>query len=331
MKPCVSRGLIQHRNFIATEMMFSNFVRTSGGGKVIALVGCTQVGKSMVFERLVNTLRSDTRNHASGTIPLISITIATAQDGRISPKFLTLQMLKALEHPKYRHRGDIDECNHYAPSGGMDEGSMRTALEAALTYRKTMVTLLDEGHHLTHTGNERLRANVLQSVKCMSALERTLVIAGGYELAYRGFFDSAHFAGRLVVVDFPPYENNPQDLEAWASIIKSLSTHLPLTSNQLLLDHTLKLRDATNGSFGLLQKWLWQCRVVAESAHRRIDKNLLFSFAPPKAEHSAIRRDIEAGRRALERFEFVTPSVPPKSAPSRASKPFQQRPRRRYI
>lgn len=331
MKPCVSRGLIQHRNFIAADTLFSNFVRTSNGGQVIALVGCTQVGKSMVFERLVNTLRSDTRGHVAGTIPFVSITIATAQDGRISPKFLTLQMLKALEHPKYRHRGDIDERSHYVPSGGMDEGSMRTALEAALTYRKTKVTLLDEGHHLTHTGNERLRANVLQSVKCMSALERTLVIAGGYELAYRGFFDSAHFAGRLVIVDFPPYDNNPHDLEAWASIIKSLSAHLPLTSNQLLLDHTLKLRDATNGSFGLLQKWLWQCRIVAESTRVRIDKNLLFRFAPPKAEHSAIRRDIESGRRALEKFEFATPEPSSSSATTKRPTPFQQRPRRRNI
>lgn len=327
MKPNVSTGTIHHRNFVATENIFSSLIRASSGGHVIALVGCTRIGKSMIFDRLLDTLQHDWKAAAPGTIPIVSLTIATAQDGRISPKFLTLQMLKALQHPKYCHRGDIDEHEHYASSRGMDEGSMRHALEAAMLHRRTSITLLDEGHHLTHTGNERLRANVLQSVKCMSALDRTLVIVGGYELAYRGFFDSAHFAGRLIVVDFPPYEDNPTDLGTWASILKTLSQHLSLESNQLLLDYALPLRNGTNGSFGLLQKWLWQCSVAAKQANKPIDKSLLLSFAPPKAEHAAIRRDIEAGREALSKLSPVVPSqAPPTSPKSRA--PFQRRPHR---
>jgi hypothetical protein len=326
MKAQGRHGIITHRNFVSAEATVRNFLACSDGSDIIALVGCTRAGKSLIFDRLIKHLSDSTRVTEEGTIPHIHLSFATSNDGRVSPKYLALKLLKALKHPKYVHVGELDEARHYIPATGRDESSMRVALDAAMEGRKTTVTIIDEAHHLTHTANERVRANVLQSVKCVSDGNRTLVLVGGYELAYRGLFDSAHFAGRLSVVELPPYENNPTDLTEWAGILKRLSRHYPLSSNQLLLDQAVWLLEATNGSFGLLRKMIRRASDEANAHGRMVTRQVLNAHAPSKLENAIVRLDNERGREALDRFTGTKSLRLPSR--SNTSKPFQRKPNR---
>lgn len=330
MKPLITKGVLRHRNFVSAESALKNLVLACGGDQVIALVGCTRAGKSTIFRRLVQEVAACTAGHAKGTLPLIQLNIETSQEGRISPKYLTLQMLKALGHAKYVHFGEMDEAHHYIPSRGFDESSMRLALHSALNHRQTRFTFVDEAHHLTHTKSVRLRANVLQSIKCLCAVDRTLVMVGGYELAYGGMFDSAHFAGRLHVVDLPPYEDSDEDMTVWCEIVKRMGEHLPLANPKLLVNEAEWLRHAANGSVGLLQKLLFECKVESQTTSGRIDKRMLLAHAPPAKENSAIRRDIELGKEALTRFTVIKPPLHQAST-RKGRRPFQQKPTRRPL
>jgi len=333
MKPMLFPAPLQHRHFVNARTQFTELVRASPGGKIIALVGPTQVGKSLIFEQLVRTLNQELRLEGPGAMPVVSVVAATSQDGRISPKHLNLKLLKALRHPIYEHIGEFDELTHYRPSRGRDEGSMRVALEAALAARSTMYVMLDEAHHLTHTNNAGLRANVIQSIKCIGAIDRTLVLVGGYELAYRGLFDSAHFAGRLVCVELAPYAANSDDLAEWLRILKFCSKHVTVTPESLLLDEAEQLLEATNGCFGLLEKILWIARSLSGSCS--IDRARLRAAFPLEKEHAAVKIDIEAGKQALARIAAGKLAGSVRNGPSKAqeprkpaSPPFKRKPNR---
>lgn len=331
MKPLLVPSPIQHRNFAAARNAVTELVRSSPGDKVVALVGPTRAGKSLIFQHVVQSLKDDIRAHDPTAIHIVPLTLATSQDGRISPKHLTLMMLKALRHPIYMHIGELDELDHYRPARGHDESTMRTAVECALVGRSTLYIALDEAHHLTHTRDPRVRANVLQSIKCLSAIDRTLFMAGGYELAYRGLFDSAHFAGRLVCVECPPYSETDDDFQEWLRILKAIGRHVELASPSLLIDRAELLLQATNGSFGLLEKVVWRASVLSASGNRAVDSSALIEALPSKKEHDAIRRDIASGRAALADFPtHVSRTSEPSQTTSPTSKrtPFKRNPNR---
>lgn len=330
MKPIFTAAALQHRNFVEARHQFIELVRSSAGGKVIALVGPTQVGKSLIFKHLIKTLESELRPANPLMMPLVHLVVATSQDGRISPKHLTVKLLKAIRHPIYEHIGEFDELEHYRPSRNRDEGSMRVALEVGLDARGTIRVLLDEAHHLTHTKSREVRSNVLQSIKCLAAIDRTLVLVGGYELVYRGLFDSAHFAGRLVCVELPPYTSTASDLNEWEKIIKFLSKCVAVSPKTLLLDEAEELLDATNGCFGLLEKLLWSAS--ATSGDQNITRTSLHAAFPSKREHEAIQVDIRSGRAALAELNLKSSNhferAPETSSGKKSKRPFQRKPNR---
>lgn len=330
MKPILFPAPLLHRNFVLARDQIINLIRNSPGGKVIALVGPTQAGKSLIFEQARKMLAKDLNTDTPGCMPWVALVVRTSNDGRISPKHLTLSLLKVVRHPMYEHIGELDELAHYRPSRGRDEGSMRTALEAALIARLTIIVLLDEAHHLTHTNNVSVRANVIQSIKCLGALDRTLVLVGGYELAYRGLFDSAHFAGRLICVELAPYTGSGSDLAEWERILKFCGKYVATQPSTLLLDEAEQLMQVTNGCFGLLEKILWAARSLSGS--KGINRTSLHAAYPLKHEYEAIKHDIAMGKQALARLAVnKLPERLEESAPNKkkaSNRPFKRKPNR---
>lgn len=289
--------------------MFGEFCRVAPTGLVLGLVGPTQVGKTYALGKIVAQMQQDTRGSLDSTIPLVDLQIESVSEGRVKGKWLDIELLKALRHPVYMHIGELDERDHYAPSRGRDEGSLRTALKAALKSRKTERVVLDEAHLLTRTTKGEFRGNILESLKCIAAIERTVILCGGYELAYKGLFDNAHFAGRVIIYDFSGYENTPEDLREWARILQTFSNHLPLSPKRLLVDRAEAILRATNGSVGLLEKWLWACRTYASIKSRPIDIEVLRKWAPSLEEQRAIATDIARGKKALETLPTFAPRL----------------------
>lgn len=195
----------------------------------------------------------------------------------------------------------------------------------------------DEAQHLTHTRDPVVRSNVLQSIKCLGAIDRTLFLSGGYELAYRGLFDSAHFAGRLVCVECRPYTDSSADIGEWLSILRAYGERMELTCASLLIDECETLLRASNGCIGLLEKILWQAKTACGYEGRPIDLAALRDAFPSRQEHEAIHRDIALGQQALARLSEGTNRYSeedlsvPDVKDSRKKRPFKRNPNRHAV
>lgn len=66
---------------------------------------------------------------------------------------------------------------------------------------------------------------------------------------------------------------------------------------------------ATNGSIGLLEKWLWACKTYASAKERSIDIDVLRMWAPSVDEQRVIAEDISRGKKALERYPSLSRKV----------------------
>lgn len=329
----VTHGLIRHRLLEDARSTFSPMCMDATDGLVLLLVGPTQSGKSIVFHEIVCALHDAFRDPHPGTMPVVDLQIETVSDGRAKPKWLGIELLRKLEHPVYRHIGCFDEDQHYFPAKARDEGTLRIALKEAFNARCARRVCLDELHLLTRTKDADLRASILESIKSTCAIDRTLIGCGGYEIAYKGLFDSPHFCGRVIVIDFDHYSvEKKDDVKAWISILKTYGPHMRLSPDTLLLDTFEDLIWVTNGVIGLLDKMLWRAQWMARAKGCSINRNILLSSAPPEDERRAVAKDIERGKAALkasqlpERKVKRTDTVDPQRKSDR--RPFERKPNR---
>lgn len=340
--PKVTKLPIKHRLYNNACRIVPSLCADAADGQVIAFLGPTQAGKSMILEKVIEGLESAFPPGSPGAIPIVSLKMETVNDGRAKPKWLGIMLLKRLQHPMYKYIGTFEENERYTPSKGRDEGTIRIALNEAFTLRSTRRTCLDEAHLLTHAKDADLRAHILESIKSACAIDRTLIICGGYELAYRGLFSSPHFSGRTIIYDFGSYGDNPIDLHEWIRISKTVSPYLKLKPESLLVDQARYTLIVSNGTFGLFEKWLWNCRIHANALDRPIDLELLKTCAPPLEEQKTIREDIRRGAAALSNMNVIRPIVAPKDVKEdseacdaggsknsgKTDKPFTRRPNR---
>lgn len=312
----VTGGVIKHPLLERARDEYIPLCRDAADGLALILLGPTQCGKSVIFNEVVPILRASFKDERPGSIPIVDLQVETVSEGRTKPKWIGIELLKALNHPIYKHIGALDEDEHYFPSKGRDETTLRIALKEAFQNRFTRRTCLDEAHLLTRTKDPELRAAILESIKSTCAIERSLIACGGYEMAYKGLFDSSHFCGRVVYFDYGNYSKDiPDDLETWARILKTYSAKLNLKPKALLIEETVNLLYWNNGTLGLLDKHLWKCSQLAKARHKPIDLQILHACAPPEKERRSIALDIKKGQEALKPSSgFPTPE-PGRRAP----------------
>ena len=298
---CVTGGVIKHPLLDRARKEFITLCVDATDGLAILLLGPTQCGKSIILQEVTQALTQAFRDERPGAKSIISLQVETVSEGRAKPKWLGIQLLKELDHPIYKHIGAFDEDEHYFPSKGRDEAMIRTALKEGFGGRYTRRTCLDEVHLLTRTKDPELRAAILESIKSTCAIDRTLIAAGGYEMAYKGLFDSAHFCGRVVPFDFGSYSSDdPEHKKSWLRILKTYSGHMELDPPSLLVDHAADLLRVNNGTLGLLDKHLWQSSIQAKAQGKPVDVGILRACAPPEKERAAIALDIKKGKEALQ-------------------------------
>lgn len=315
--PKITDAPIDHILFNRATKIFGGMCLDARKGQVLAMVGPTQAGKSLVFDHIIKLLLSTFSHCAEGMIPLVYVQVESVEEGRVKAKWLDLMMLKKLRHPVYMHVGDLDELDYYVPSKARDETALRVATGSALTGRETICVALDEAHLLTRTKMADFRGHILESLKSMAAINRTLLLCGGYELAYKGLFDHPHFAGRTITYDFGRYTQSTEHMTEWKRILACFSQYLHLEPSSLLLDIADALLLAANGTIGLLEKWLWACKQYADATRKAITIDVIKLFAPPLSEQKIIADDISKGIRALSNGPAVKEQPPNEGVPKK--------------
>lgn len=299
----ITETVIQHSLFSSAHSVLGHIMRNIPSGIVAIILGPTQAGKSVVLEQIYLEMLSELdqqRVASEGRKPYVMIQIKSTREGRVRMGWLLLRILKALDHPMYMHMHEMDECNHYIPTRNRSENAMALALDPCIDARQLEKTILDEAHLLTRSDRPDLRGNLLESLKSSHGIQRALILCSGYELVYKGLFDSPHFAGRSVFYEFGQYRHTIDDeLHEWRRILKAFAAKLPLARETLLDENADILLRASQGVIGLMAKWLWLAKQWSDANHKAIDLSLLRSTAPPAAEQFAIAKDIAEGKHAM--------------------------------
>jgi len=131
------------------------------------------------------------------------------------------------------------------------------AVERAMAVRRPVAILIDEAQHLARMGSGRRLSDQLDVIKSMANRTKTVhVLIGTYEiLAFRNL--SAQLSRRSIDIHFPRYRaDNPNDLKAFRTIVKSFEQQLPLSQQPDLLNEWEYLYERSIGCVGILKDWL---------------------------------------------------------------------------
>lgn len=302
-----------------------NLAAVAQPGSVITVVGPTRVGKTRLSLQLQAALVDPALQSDSQYIPIVRIEAATTDQGFISTRYLTLQMLLALEHPFHVDSG-------YAIRLRDPEATLRRQLVAALIARKTKYIVFDEAHHLLRTKSNRAAESVLDSLKCLGNETGCVIIfLGGYDLLGYQYL-SAHLNGRATVIEFSNYEPNHQGLQCFDRLLVTIDEWLPWRKGSSLYQLRDHIYEGTLGCYGQLVHWttsaLAEMRAVGESrlrlAHYTCTRRL--------GQIRVIKDDLERGKQMVadlaEQDRSEESCALPRPPAKHKQRPFERKPAR---
>jgi len=280
-------------------------------GSVIALVGPTRVGKSTAI-RAAARLAYPGAHESS--IPYVVVDCSRTDAGFTSMRYLTLDLLSQLEHPFY-----VDTSSRSRLS--QTETNARLHLRKAIEHRMTKLIIVDEAHHLLRVKNRAGREAALESLKCLgNETGATIVLVGGYELL-KGCFCSAHFNGRLTLIEFPRYGLSDDHVDQFNSILATIDQLLPWAKGKSLLAMRRLIYDGTLGSCGLITSWVLAALAqMAASGSTRLREEH-FRNVRYQQQLDAISSEITYGESVLRPIETLPTQSEPEEVRSNLGKP----------
>lgn len=306
-------GVVGHRNFVATEVFLRTFCENIGGGNIIAIIGPSNCGKSLLLLRLAQHLREVVfRESEPGSTPIIGAFVLPSNDSRVTPKYVIQMLLGDAGHPLYDPL-KLEQSRHRGSAGSKTEADHLKLLRNLFSISRIEFVLLDDAQSIARTKNEEFGATLLEALKVLSGPGQNLVLTGGYELLGPLLAHRAHLAARVTIVHLSPYEGEA-DYGAWQGIIKAIENANPhgIGENGALRACSRELYVQCHGCIGVLDKRLQQVIAYAAACNGSITPEMIRAVKPAQAEWETIARDIALGKAALAQVpDVITPGAPP--------------------
>jgi len=265
-------------------------------GSILAVVGPTRVGKSTAIRAAAKQVYP--RMEQDGYIPYIVVDCSRTDAGFMSMRYLTLDLLGQLEHPFYGASSGKSRVSQ-------TETNARLALRRAIKHRATKMIIVDEAHHLLRIKNSGGREAALESLKCLgNETGVVIVLVGGYELL-KGCFCSAHFNGRLTLIEFPRYGRSDAQMKQFESILATFDQLLPWAKGDSLLSMSDLVYDGTLGSCGLISSWVLAALGQMDASGARRLRSEHFRKVRFLQQIDAISSEIEYGESVLRPIESI--------------------------
>ncbi|CAD7386131.1 AAA family ATPase [Xanthomonas arboricola] len=246
LRDSIASAKVRHFHFDQTIRAAVSQMTFAVPGSVLALVGPTRVGKSTAIRAAAKQVYPRMQD---GYIPYVVVDCSRTDAGFMSMRYLTLDLLGQLEHPFYGASSGKSRVSQ-------TETNARLALRRAIKHRETKLIIVDEAHHLLRIKNSSGREAALESLKCLgNETGAVIVLVGGYELL-KGCFCSAHFNGRLTLIEFPRYGRSDAQMRQFESILATFDQLLPWAKGNSLLSMSDLVYDGTLGSCGLISSWV---------------------------------------------------------------------------
>ena len=285
-----------HPRLVTAREALLNAIHEVPANSLILVCGPTGAGKTtlrakteqLLAAELLPVLEAD-----RGRLPVVSVECIAPESGSFSWRDhfrrLLLQMEEPLVDYKINPAAPVQIGDHvvrFMPGARAVGAEYHHAVERALAYRRPMAVLIDEAQHLARMGSGRRLSDQLDVIKSLANRTKTVhVLIGTYELlAFRNL--SAQLSRRSIDIHFPRYRaDNPGDLKAFRTIVKSFEQQLPLSQPPDLLKEWEYLYERSIGCVGILKDWL--VRVLVSASRRdagSLNRKDLEAHAPSVAQ-----------------------------------------------
>ena len=345
-------GTLSHRTFQDAYNLSLSMLQSMQPGRVLALVGPSRAGKSELIDNLIKALSKGIRPARADDVPILRIEGDLGSQQRMSLKEFVIEGLQNLKHPVFADfanllDGDLRRATR------ISEPTLRPMFIKALQARGTLYIFVDEAHHLLMTARTKLQADILDAIKNICNKSKVvLVLVGGYSLL-NGLFLSAHFNGRLQLIEFAAYANSVEDRVEYASLLKKFQSELLLSEPELLVTNAELIQEIYWGTLGGTIDGLIEAeaRRIARKGKTLKMSDIIATRLPFDAM-KVVKNDIEFGREFFMKSYPVASPKPESTAEGRPadeavvarsqskkstkpakpkkSKPFVKNPARRY-
>jgi hypothetical protein len=305
---------VPHERMASVLAQIRSAIRRRDGEGFIFVVGPTRIGKTTVFNALINELLRESMEQMRkdpGCLPVAGMEACNDPRG-YEWKDHWIRSLQALnepliEHKVARQRTEYDELEARKLRENNSATILRHAFEEAARQRKTRVFCIDEAHHLALVAKARLHRAQIETIKSVASRSKALhAMFGTYDLLLLRNANG-QLGARAITVHFNRYRpDSEKDLEAFADAALSLVPHMPLAETPDLRADMDYCFETSLGLVGLLKVWLTDALGdVLESGRRTLTRADLERNEPPLDVLDKISQEIVAGEQKLEQKEWA--------------------------
>ncbi|MBI5461096.1 MAG: AAA family ATPase [Gammaproteobacteria bacterium] len=265
-----AKRVINHEALSRAYRKARSALSSSGGPRVVMIAGPTGVGKTTLAQAL--------RRHAMeryakeiiadpSCVPVIYGNAIPPNGASFSWKDFYIRLLErhgdVLTNRKLlvpRQSEIFPELPAPSPLERSVTDALRRAVENCMRLRKTRVLIIDEAHHLLMVNDPRRLEFQFEALKSLTIeTDAVIVLLGTYRL-----LEIRDQSGQLVrrseIIHFPRYDIRvQQDIEAFASVLETFQSQLPLKRTPNFLADAEYFYLKTGGCVGILKDWLTRC------------------------------------------------------------------------
>ena len=256
-----------HPRLVTAREALLNAIHEVPPNSLILVLGPTGVGKTTLRTKIEQLLAAEmvsTLEVDPGRLAIVSVECIAPESGsfgwRDHFRRLLLQMEEPLVDYKISPAARIrtgEKVVRFMPSAKAVGAEYHHAVERALAFRRPVAVLIDEAQHLARMGSGRRLSDQLDVIKSLANRTKTVhVLIGTYELlAFRNL--SGQLSRRSLDIHFPRYRaDDPVDLKAFGTILRSFERQLPLSEPPDLVSEWEYLYERSIGCVGVLKDWL---------------------------------------------------------------------------
>jgi hypothetical protein len=282
------------------------------GTDIALLIGPTGVGKTsltVALRKRILTTYHDAMLEDPSFIPVVLMEAPASGEILFSWRIFYIRLGVALAEPEMGKKVRTELVDGRTTikhiTSGTTVAGMRIAIENALTYRRTLLVIIDEAVHMFRNCNPTRCATHMDALKSLSNISGvTLALVGSYDL-YNLASLSGQLARRSAIVHMKRYiAGDASDEKSFRAVVKTLQSHMPLLEIPNLVQYTDVLQQACVGCVGILKDTLTRALALTLRNDGKWKDEFLERSLLSQAQIRSILEEVLEGERLISNGVF---------------------------
>ncbi|GAM14269.1 AAA family ATPase [Mesobacillus selenatarsenatis] len=263
-----SNYTITHPKLLEVYSELNRSINNSGESDIILVIGPSGVGKSRVFEKMIENVYNEmlpTMELDKCIIPLAGIEVPNPETGKFNWKDFYFRVLDAVNEPLITEKVDVEKLlfkdivskKKISPYQPGTSPELRRSIENAFRYRKPRAFLIDEAQHIFKTSTGKGLNIQFDSIKSLANMTKTkFVLIGTYEMN-EVINLSGQLSRRVKEIHFPRYDVlDSKDIKHFSSVLHTFQKIIPVEVEPDFISEFNFLYTFSVGCVGILKQWL---------------------------------------------------------------------------